>query len=47
MIPYNFKWSKEKVCIKDSYLDFGSWGQGLVESTDWYLKPVEDLVINP
>ena len=47
MIPYNFKWSKEKVCIKDSYPEFGSWGQGLVESTDWYLKPVEELVINP
>ena len=47
MIPYNFKWSKEKVCIKDSYPEFGSWGQGLVESTDWYLKPIEELIINP
>jgi hypothetical protein len=47
MIPYDFKWSKEKICIKDSYPEFGSWGQGLVESTDWYLKPVEELVINP
>ena len=47
MIPTDFKWSKEKICIKDSYLLFGNWGQNMIESTDWYLYPEEDLVINP
>lgn len=46
MIPTDFKWSKEKVCIKDSYPLFGNWGRNMIESTDWYLYPVDDLIIN-
>ena len=47
MIPYDFKWSKERVRIDRSYPLFGNWGRNMIESTDWYLKPVEELVINP
>lgn len=45
MIPSYFKWSKERICIKDSYLLFGNWGRNKVESTDWYLYPVEGKVV--
>lgn len=47
MIPYDFKWSKEKIRIDKSYPLFGNWGRNMIESTDWYLYPEEDLVINP
>ena len=47
MIPYDFKWSKERVRIDRSYPLFGNWGRNMIESTDWYLYPEEDLVINP
>jgi hypothetical protein len=41
MIPYDFKWPLERVCIKDAYLDFNNWGAKLIEETDWYKYPVE------
>ena len=44
MIPYDFKWPLEKICIKDAYLRFNEWGQGLIEDTDWYEYPEEDKV---
>jgi hypothetical protein len=47
MIPYDFKWSKEKIRIDRSYPLFGNWGRNMIESTDWYLYPEESLVINP
>lgn len=47
MIPYDFKWSKERIRIDKSYPLFGNWGRNMIESTDWYLYPEEDLVINP
>lgn len=47
MIPYDFKWSKERIRIDRSYPLFGNWGRNMIESTDWYLYPEEDLVINP
>jgi hypothetical protein len=47
MIPYDFKWSKERVRIDRSYPLFGNWGRNMIESTDWYLYPNEELVINP
>ena len=45
MIPCNFAYPKEKICIKDAYKEFNSWGENPVTSTDWYLNPVEDKVI--
>ena len=47
MIPYDFKWSKERIRIDRSYPLFGNWGRNMIESTDWYLYPEDDLVINP
>ena len=46
MIPCDFAYPKERVCIKDAYLEFNSWGKNPVTSTDWYLRPVEENVIN-
>lgn len=44
MIPYDFKWALERVCIRDAYLDFNKWGMKLIEETDWFKYPVENLV---
>lgn len=44
MIPNDFKYPLEKICIKDAYLEFNSWGQSSVTSTDWYTKPVTGKV---
>ena len=44
MIPYEFKWPLEKVCIKNAYQLFNNWGSNPVTSTDWYKFPTEDLV---
>ena len=45
MIPYAFRWPKEKTCIKDAYLRFNEWGQdSRINSTDWYKYPVEENV---
>ena len=44
MIPYDFKWPLEKICIKDAYLDFNNWGMKLIEETDWYKFPKEDKI---
>ena len=45
MIPCDFAYPKEKICIKDAYKEFNNWGENPVISTDWYLNPVEDKVI--
>jgi len=45
MIPCDFEYPKEKICIKDAYTLFNSWGENPVTSTDWYLDPVKDKVI--
>ena len=44
MIPYDFKYPKEKICIKDAYEKFNNWGENRVTSTDWYVYPTEDFV---
>lgn len=48
MIPNEFKWPREKVCIKDAYPLFNSWGQDLYldETNKWYTNYVSDLVMN-
>lgn len=47
MIPYAMSWPRERIRIDKAYPEFRNWGQNMIESTDWYLLPVEDLVINP
>jgi hypothetical protein len=41
MIPYDFKYPLERVCIKDAYEQFNSWGQNSITSNEWYKFPVE------
>ena len=45
MIPCDFAYHKEQICIKDAYTRFNSWGDNPVSSTDWYLEPVDGNVI--
>ena len=44
MIPYDFKYPLERVCVKNAYSEFNNWGQNPVNSTDWYTKPVSGKV---
>lgn len=44
MIPFDFKYPKEKTCIKDAYGRFNEWGQSRVTSTDWYKYWTQGLV---
>ena len=44
MIPYDFKYPLERVCIKDAYKEFNNWGTNPILSTDWYTKPVDSKV---
>ena len=44
MIPYDFKYPKEKVCIRFAYDEFNNWGENRITSTYWYKHPVEGLV---
>lgn len=44
MIPNDFKYPLEKVCIKDAYDQFNDWGQHSITSTLWYTYPVNDKI---
>jgi len=44
MIPYDFRWPLEKICINKAYLQFNSWGIGSIEDNDWYKYPEDDLI---
>jgi LruC domain-containing protein len=44
MIPYDFRWPLERICINKAYLQFNSWGSGSIEDNDWYKYPEEDLI---
>ena len=46
MIPYDFQYPFEKICIKDAYTEFNNWGQNPVSSTDWFTKPVDGKVFS-
>lgn len=36
MIPNDFKYPLEGVCIKNAYPRFNEWGENMITSTDWY-----------
>lgn len=48
MIPYDFAWPLEKICIKDAYNEeghkFNSWGANKIDATDWYKFPTTGKV---
>ena len=46
MIPNDFRYPLEKICIKNAYKEFNNWGRNSVTSTDWYLRPIEGKVWN-
>lgn len=39
MIPYDFRYPLEKVCITKAYPYFNNWGTNPVTSTLWYMSP--------
>lgn len=45
LIPFDFAFPKEKICIKDAYKEFNSWGENPIISTDWYTRPEDGKVI--
>ena len=44
MIPYDFRYPLEKICIKNAYSQFNSWGENKIVSTYWYKYPNEGYV---
>ena len=44
MIPYDFKWPIEKMCIRYAYTLFNNWGANKVTNTDWYKYPELEFV---
>lgn len=46
MIPNDFKYPKERQCIKGVYADFNSWGQNPITKTEWYTNPTEGTYYN-
>ena len=41
MIPNDFKYPKERICIKDVYNQFNSWGQNPISSRNWFTDPTD------
>lgn len=44
MLPCDFKYPLEYICIKNAYTLFNNWGQNAVTDTGWYLTPEDDKV---
>ena len=44
MIPNDFKYPLELICIKNAYDQFNSWGENMITDTDWYLYPNEGKI---
>ena len=44
MIPFDFKWPLEQICITKAYNKFNEWGINPVISTDWYKYYNENAV---
>lgn len=46
MIPNDFKYPLEGVCIKNAYPRFNEWGENMITSTDWYEHGQQQLVFS-
>ncbi|MBR0036327.1 MAG: DUF4842 domain-containing protein [Bacteroidales bacterium] len=44
MIPIEFEWPLERVCVKDAYANFITWAKELNIYEDWYNEPETDKV---
>ena len=42
MVPLDFSYPIEKICVKDAYYQFNQWGQNSSNSIDWYKNPTDD-----
>ena len=44
MIPFDFMYPVETVCITEAYKEFNNWGANPILNTNWYTKPVSGKV---
>ena len=44
MIPGDFRYPLETICINKAYSEFNNWGVDFIISTDWYRHPNIDKV---
>ena len=44
MIPDDFEYPLERVCVKDAYKQFNNWGKNPILSTRWYEAPTASRV---
>lgn len=44
MVPYDFRWPLERICVKDAYKSFNNWATNEITDTDWYKFPELDKV---
>lgn len=44
MIAGDFEYPIEKICVKDAYEQFNSWGQNPINSVTWYTTPVTSRI---
>ena len=44
MVAYDFHYPLERICIKDAYPQFNSWGENPINSTWWYMSPDQSKV---
>lgn len=40
IIPFDFQYPLERVCVKDAFKRFNEWGVGVIDATPWYKFPV-------
>ena len=43
LIPYDWKYPLEKMCVTDAYETFNNWGASRVDNTTWYKTPREKV----
>mgnify|MGYP002622891579 CR=1 FL=1 len=42
LIPWDFQYPREQICVKDAYKKFNNWGSNRHDDTDWYKYPVNE-----
>lgn len=47
IIPFDFQYPLERICVKDAYWGrFNEWGMGVIDATPWYMFPITSKVYN-
>jgi hypothetical protein len=46
MIPDDFQYPLERICVKDAYPQFNNWGENSITSTRWYEAPTKARVFS-